>query len=329
MALTENARCGGCLLVAAMLVASGSLRAAETAYPTKPIRLVIGFPPGGGSDALGHIMRPGLTQGLGQQIVIDNRPGATGNIAAEIVVRAAPDGHTLLMGFATTLTVNPSLYKLPFDVKKDLVPISQLANTLYFLVLHPSVPAKSVKEFIALAKEQPGKLNYASSGVGAPLHLAAELFKQRTGIDIVHIPYKGGGPAGLAVLSGEAQVLFGSAASTLPFVKAGRLNALAVTSGKRYSLMPELPTIEESGFPGFRVTAWDSILAPAGTPQPIINRIHTELVKLLNRSDIRNAFLSVGYEVTATTGQELAAIIKADTAMFAKVIKDANIRITE
>ncbi|MBI3938498.1 MAG: tripartite tricarboxylate transporter substrate binding protein [Betaproteobacteria bacterium] len=313
------------LAVSALVVAS-AVHAAQPAYPTKPIRLVLPFPPGGGTDALARIFTPRLTESLGQTIVIDNRSGAAGNIANEIVARAAPDGYTLLMGFSTTLTVNPLLYKLSFDVHKDLAPITQLATAQYFLVLHPSVPAKSLKEFIALAKEKPGQLNYSSSGVGSPLHLAAELFKQRAGINIVHVAYKGGGPAGAAVLAGEVQVLFGSVASTFPQVKAGRLRALAVTSDKRSRLMPELPTIAESGFPGFNVTAWDSVLAPGRTPQPVLAKLNAEIVKVVKLPEVREAFLRVGYDPTATSARELAGIIKAETALWAKVIKEANIR---
>jgi tripartite-type tricarboxylate transporter receptor subunit TctC len=224
------------------------------------------------------------------------------------------------------LTVNPLIYKLPFDVSRDFVPITQLGTAQFFLVLHPSVPARSLKELIALARERPGELNYASSGPGAPLHLAAELFKQRAGIDIVHVPYKGGGPAAAAVLSGEVQILFGSVASTMPLVKAGRLRALAVTGSKRSFLMPELPTIDESGFAGYTVTGWDGVLAPAGTPPAIVTRLHGEFVKALQMPDTREFFNKVGYEVTGTTPAQLAEIIRAETATWAKVIKAANIR---
>lgn len=308
-----------------LALSSGIARA--QAYPEKPVRLVLGFPPGGGSDTLARFMAPRLTATLGQPLVVDTRAGAAGNIASEFVVRAPPDGYTLFMGFATTLTVNPLLYKLSYDVQRDLAPIIHLGTTQYFLVLHPSVPAKSVKEFIALARQNPGKLNYASSGSGAPLHLAAELFKQRTGINLVHVPYKGGGPAGAAVLAGETQVLFGSVASTLSNVKAGKLRALAVTSNQRSPLMPELPTIEESGVPNYNVAAWDSILAPAGTPRPIINKVNAEFAQLLKQSDVREFFIKSGYEPTGSTPEELAARIKAETAMWAKVIEAARIRV--
>ncbi len=312
------------LLLAASLCYTAPLLAQ---YPLKAIRLVLPFPPGGGTDALARIIAPRLAESMGQPFVIDNRAGAAGNIANEIVARAAPDGYTLLMGFSTTLTVNPQLYKLSFDVRKDLAPITQLATAQYFLVLHPSVQASSLKEFIALAKAHPRQLNFSSSGVGSPLHLAAELFSQRAGIELVHVAYKGGGPAAAAVLAGEVQVLFGSVASTIGHIKAGRLRALAVTGAKRSSLMPELPTIEESGFPGFRVTAWDSVLAPGGTPRPVIEQLNRAIVGVIRMPDVQKAFTNIGYEPTGTTPAELERIIESETALWAEVIKAANIKL--
>lgn len=321
------ARVTACVMAVGALVPTGAAHAAQATYPTKPIRLVLPFPPGGGTDALARIISPKLTDLLGQTIVIDNRSGASGNIANEIVARAAPDGYTLLLAFSTTLTVNPLLYgKLPFSVQRDLAPITQLGTAQFLLVLHPSVPAKSVKELILLAKEKPGQLNYSSSGVGGPLHLAAELFKQRAGVNMVHVAYKGGGPAAAAVLGGEVQILFGSVASTLPHVRAGKLRALAVTSTKRHYLLPELPTLDESGFPGFNVTGWDGVLAPARTPPTIITRLHDEIIKVLQMPDTREFFSRVGYEATGTTPEQFTAIIRAETATWAKVIKEANIR---
>ena len=231
-------------------------------YPIRPSRLLVPFAPGGGADALARIITPKLHEALGQPWVVDNRGGAAGNLAAETVARAAPDGYTVFLGFGTVLTVNPSLYKLPYSVEKDLQPVTTLATAQYILVLHPSVPAGTLKEFIAVAKQKPGAFNYASAGVGSPLHLAAELFKKRAGINMVHLAYKGGGPAAAAVLGGEAQVLFGSVASSMPQVKAGRLKALATTGLKRSKVAPELPTIAESGFPGFDVSSWYALLVP-------------------------------------------------------------------
>jgi tripartite-type tricarboxylate transporter receptor subunit TctC len=313
----------GILLVASLFYTAPLL----AQYPLKPVRLVLPFPPGGGTDALARIIGPHMAERLGQPFVIDNRAGAAGNIANEIVARAVPDGYTLLMGFSTTLTVNPQLYRLSFDVRKDLAPITQLATAQFFLVLHPSVEASSLKELIALAKARPGQLNFSSSGVGSPLHLAAELFSRRTGIELVHVAYKGGGPAAAAVLAGEVQVLFGSVASTIGHVKAGRLRALAVTGGKRSALMPELPTIEESGFPGFRVTAWDSVLAPGGTPLRVIEQLNHAIVAVIRMPDVQKAFANIGYEPTGTTPAEVARIIASETALWAEVIKAANIKL--
>jgi tripartite-type tricarboxylate transporter receptor subunit TctC len=324
MSRSTVAYVAGALVTAAVFLDGASVIAA---YPEKPIRLVLPFPPGGGTDALARIMSPRLTENLGQPIVIDNRSGAAGNIANETVARAAPDGYTLLMGFSTTLTVNPQLYKLSFDVMKDLAPVMQLATAQYILVLHPSVQAASVKELIALAKARPGQLNFSSSGVGSPLHLAGELFSQRAGVKLVHVAYKGGGPAAAAVLGGEVQVLFGSVASTIAPIKAGRLRALAVTGGKRSNVMPELPTIEESGFPGFRVTAWDSVLAPGGTPRALVDRLHGVFANVLSVSDVRKAFLNIGYEPSGTSSTELAQIIRDETALWSGVIRAADIKL--
>ena len=315
-----------CLLFAAWTVCNAAFGATAPVYPTRPIRLLIPFAPGGGADTLARIISPKLSQALGQQWVIDNRGGAAGNLAAEIVARAAPDGHTIFMGFSTVLTVNPSLYKLPYSVETDLQPVTLLATAQYILVLHPSVPASTVKDFIALARQKPGALNYSSAGVGSPLHLAAELFKKRAGVDMVHIAYKGGGPAAAAVLAGEAQVIFGSVASSMPHVKAGRLKALATTGVKRSKVAPDLPTIAESGFPGFDVSSWYAFLVPSKTPIAIVNRLHDEAVKAVAVPDVQQAMSRQGLEVETGTPQELAARIRTETAVWAEVIKAAGIR---
>lgn len=278
--------------------------------------MVLLFPPGGGTDALARIISPRLGEGLGQSIVIDNRPGAAGNIEADIVAKSVPDGYTLFVSFSTVPTANKSLYsKIPFDPIRDFAPITQFATAQFILVVHPSVPAKSVSELIAFAKAKPGSLDYASSGVGSPLHLAAELFKIWVGIDLVHVAYKGGAPAATAVLAGETQVLFGSVASSLRHVRTGRLRALAVTRLKRSLLAPELPTLDESGFAGFNVAGWDGFVAPTGTARDIIVRSHAEIVKVLQMPDVREIIANVGYEPTGTTPEQLAAIIKAETAV--------------
>jgi tripartite-type tricarboxylate transporter receptor subunit TctC len=312
-----------CTVAACM---SLSAAAADDNYPTHPVRLLVPFAPGGGADALSRIITPKMHDALGQAWVVDNRGGAAGNIAAETVAKAAPDGYTALMGFSTVLTVNPSLYKLPYSVTKDLQPVTLLATAQYILVIHPSVAATNLKDFIALARQKPGSLNYASAGVGSPLHLAAELFKKRAGIDMAHLAYKGGGPAAVAVLSGEAQVLFASVASSVPQVKAGKLKALATTGTKRSKVAPDLPTIAESGFPGFDVSSWYALLVPARTPATIVNKIRGAAIKAVELPDVQEAMSRQGLDIETSTPQELAARMSAETAVWAGVIKDAGIK---
>jgi tripartite-type tricarboxylate transporter receptor subunit TctC len=300
--------------------------AAAADYPARPIRLLVPFAPGGGADALARIITPRLSEAMGQQWVVDNRTGAAGNIAAETVAHAAPDGYTVFMGFSTVLTVNPSLYKLSFDVEKDLKPATLLATAQYILVVHPSVPAGSVKELVALLKQKPGSLNFSSAGVGSPLHLAAELFQKRAGVQMTHIPYKGGGPAAAAVLAGEAQMIFGSVASALPQVKAGRLKALATTGLKRSKVAPDLPTMAEQGFPGFDVTTWYSLMVPGPTSAAIVTRIRDEAIRALQRPDVQQVMALQGLEVETSTPQALAARIRSERQTWAEVIKSAGIR---
>jgi tripartite-type tricarboxylate transporter receptor subunit TctC len=315
------------LLLLSATLNGGTIQAAVPGdYPSRPIRVLVPFAPGGGADTLGRIITPRLTESMGQQWVVDNRGGAGGNIAAETVVRSAPDGYTVFMGFSTVLTVNPSLYKLGFNMEKDLAPVTLLATAQYILVLHPSVQAGSVKELVALAKQKPKLLNFASAGVGSPLHLAAELFQRRAGVEMVHIPYKGGGPAAAAVLAGEAQVLFGSVASSMPHVKSGKLKALATTGLKRSRVAPELPTMAESGFPGFDVTTWYSFMVPAGTPAAIVKRIHDDAGKALQRSDVQQVMAGQGLDAETSTPQELAARMRTESRTWAEVIKAAGIK---
>jgi tripartite-type tricarboxylate transporter receptor subunit TctC len=303
-----------------------STLAAEPAYPTRPVRLLIPFAPGGGADALARIITPKFHELLGHAWVVDNRGGAAGNLAAETVARATPDGYTVFQGFNTVLTVNPTLYKLPFSMEKDLQPVTMLANAQYILVLHPSVQANTLKEFVALAKQKPGAFNYSSAGVGSPLHLAAELFKKQAGINMVHLSYKGGSPAAAAVLAGEAHLIFGSVAASLPQIKAGRLRALATTGARRSKVAPELPTMAESGFPNFNVTSWYALLAPAGTPPGIVRVIHDTAAKVLELPDVQQAMGRQGLEPETSTPQELGARIRKETALWATVIKDAGIK---
>lgn len=300
--------------------------AGATEYPTRPVRLIVPFAPGGGADTLARIITPKLTQSMGQQWVVDNRAGAGGNIGAELVARAAPDGHTVFMGFNTVLTVNPTLYKLSFSIEKDLQPVTLLATAQYLLVLHPSVPATSVKELIEVAKQKPGGLSYASSGVGSPLHLAAELFSTRAGVKMVHIPYKGGGPAAASVLAGESHVIFGSVASSLPHVKSGRLKAIATTGSQRSKVAPNLPTMAEAGMPGVEVTSWYAFMVPAATPPAVVTRIHAEAVKALGMADVQQAMARQGLDPQTSTPQELGARIRSETKIWADVIRSAGIK---
>ncbi len=304
-----------------------ALCAAAADYPLRPIRLLVPFPPGGSVDTVSRIVTPKLAESMGQQWVVDNRGGAAGNIAVEIVAKAAPDGYTALLAHSTIMTVNPSLYKnLPFDVVRDFQAVTLIAATQYVLVLHPSVPANTVKEFIALAKAKPGQLNYSSSGVGNPMHLAAELLKIRGGIDLVHVPYKGGAPAAAAVLGGEVQLLFGSVAMTMPQIRAGKLKALATTGPKRSPVAPGLPTLDESGFPGFNVTSSVGLLVPAKTGDAIVKRLHREVLAVLKLADVQNAMGRQGLEVITSNPAEFAAQIKNETKVWSDVIKTGGIR---
>jgi tripartite-type tricarboxylate transporter receptor subunit TctC len=302
-------------------------RAAQSPdYPTRPVRLLVPFAPGGGADTLARIVTPKLSESMGQQWVVDNRGGAGGNIAAETVARAAPDGYTVFMGFSTVLTVNPSLYKLDFNMERDLQPVTLLASAQYILVIHPSVQANSVKELIALMKARPNTLAYASAGVGSPLHLAGELFQRQAGVRMIHVPYKGGGPAAAAVLAGEAQLIFGSVASSMPHVKAGKLKALATTGRERSKVAPDVPTMREAGVPGVEVTSWYAFMVPARTPRNIVNRIHDDAVKALGAPDVQQAMARQGLDPESSTPETLAARIRAETKTWAEVIKAAGIK---
>lgn len=329
--MRSGPRCLLHTLLTAALLSLGAPVMMDTAlaqgYPSRPIRLIVAYPPGGGSDTLARIVAPRLTEMLAQQVIVDNRAGAAGNIATEIAARAQPDGYTLLWGFSTPLVVNPSLYKnLAFDTDRDFAPILLLGSAQFLLVVHRSVQANSVQELIALLKSKPGELPYGSAGTGSPNHLAAELFKGRAGVDMIHVPYKGGGPAALAVLSGEVKVLFGSFASSLPHVKTGVLKALAVTGPKRSAEAAAVPTMQELGFKGFDVRAWYGVLAPAGTPRAIVTRLNRDLLKILALREVQESLKREGLEPAGTTPEEFSAYIKTEKALWAKVIKDAGIR---
>ena len=315
------------LLMAVAVCSTTAVFAASISnYPTRPIRLLLPFAPGGSADVIGRIIAPKLSEAMGQQWVVDNRGGAAGNIAAEIVARAAPDGHTVFLGLSTVVTANPALYKLPFSMEKDLQAVTMLTISQYILVLNPGVPAASVKELIALAKQKPRSLNYSSGGIGSPLHLAAELFQKRAGIEMVHVPYKSGGASAAAILSGETQFGVSSIASSLQLVKAGRLRAIATTGLQRSQVAPDLPTLAESGFPGLEVSSWYGLLVPSGTSTSIVQRIRNEAIKAVQAPDVLRALAAQGLQVETSTPQEFAARIRLDTKTWAEVIKSAGIK---
>ena len=299
-------------------------RAAD--WPTKPIRLLVGFAPGGGTDTTARAISQKLTASLGQQVVVDNRPGVSGNIAAEITANAPPDGYTVLLSTIAALAINPSLLKrMPFDPIKDLAPVTRAADSTNFLVVHPSVPAKSVKDLIALAKSKP--LNCGSSGVGGAGHLALELFNLQAGTKIVHVPYKGGGPAIIDLLAGNINLIFATGASSINHVKAGKIRALGVTTAKRSAMAPELPTIAEAGLPGFEANNWNGIVVPAKTPRTIINRLNKEFTAALSLPDIKEFLFTQGLDAAPGTPEAFGAYIKSETAKWAKVIKAAGIKV--
>jgi tripartite-type tricarboxylate transporter receptor subunit TctC len=316
------------LAIAIVLLASlGSPPVAAQNYPSKPIRLIVPYAPGGGNDTLSRAIGQKLTQSLGQPLVVDNRAGSGGVIGADIVAKAAPDGYTLLMA-SSELAVSVSLIAtLPYDPLRDFAPVARVGETSYLLVVHPSLSAKSVSELIALAKARPGQLNYASAGVGSPLHLAAELFKWMTGTNLVQVTYKGGAPAVTATLAGETQVVFGSVTTTLQLAKAGRVRALAVTSAKRSPLVPDLPTVAEAGVPGYELVNWYGVLAPARTPKVIVSRLASELAQIMALPDIRErALQNQGIEAVASTTEEFAAVLKNEVAKWRKLTKAIGIR---
>ncbi len=297
-----------------------------SSYPTKPIRLILPFPAGGGTDNLARIMAPKLYKLLGQPVIIDNRPGASGNIATEAVAKANPDGYTILMGYNTSLTFNPLIFQnLSFDIQKDLKPVTLLATAKYFLVVNNSVPAKSLKELITLAKEKPGQLNYSSGGNGGTLHLAAELFKFRTGTEITHIPYKGGAPATLGVLTGEVQMTVGSVTSLMPHIKTGKIRPLAVTSLTRSNVMPEVPTMNELGLTGFNVTSWYGLLVPKNTPDNIVAKLVKATHEVIESEEVKESMAKQGLDVTIGSPTEFEELIKNETSMWRELNKKLKI----
>ena len=317
------------LLVVSMMLAmglAGSGAGAETdRYPVKPIRMVVPFTPGGSNDLLGRVLAQKLHATWGQPAIVDNRPGGGSTIGIETVVRAVPDGYTLLLT-SGGIASNVSLYKLSFNPVKDLAPVALLAQMPYLLAVHPSVPAKSALELISLAKAQPGKLTFASSGVGTSSHLTGEMFRLQAKIDMLHIAFKGGGPAVNAVIGGEVQVIFNVITGTLPYARSGKLRALGVSTSQRIEVAPDLPTIAESGLPGYEVIAWYNLFAPAGTPRPVINKINAEINRILQQPDVRERLLTFGVVPLSGTPEALGDYLQFEITRWAKLIREAGIK---
>ncbi len=312
-------------MLLAGFAAGGAL--AQGTYPSKPVRLIVAFPPGGSTDIIARLVGQKLGERLGQQVVIDNRGGAGGTIGTEIAARSSPDGYTLTMGTTSTHVIAAGVYsKLKYDPLKDFEPITLVATTPYLLVLNPTVKANTLKEFIALAKSQPGKLNYASAGTGTTTQLAMEMLKTAAGIDVVHVPFNGNAPANTATIGGQVQALFGSMPAVLAQAKAGRLRPIAVGTPKRSPALPDVPTVAENGYPGFDASLWLGFFAPKGTPAPILKRLHTELVAIALSPEMKEQFERNGAEPITNTPAEFGQLVKTEIDKYVKVIKVAGVK---
>ncbi len=315
----------GALAALLILVALG---ASAQVYPTRPIRLVVPFPPGGTTDILARAAAQKLTESMGQSVIVDNRPGAAGNIGSDIVAKSAPDGYTLLMCTVSTHAINPNLYaKIPYDHINDFAPVVLVAAVPNVLEVNPSLPVHTVADLIKLAKSKPGAINFASSGNGTSIHLSGELFKTMAGVDMTHVPYKGSAPALTDLIAGQVQVMFDNLPSSLQQIKAGKLRAIAVTSGKRAPALPDIPTIAESGLPGFEATSWFGVMAPAGTPASVVTRLNSEINKWLQSPEAREQLLAQGAEAAGGTSEQFAAHIRAETDKWAKVVKASGAKV--
>ena len=313
----------GAALLAAGLAAGNALAADK--YPTKPIRFIVPFPPGGGTDIVARVIAQRMTETLGEQVVVDNRGGAGGTIGAEIAARAVPDGYTLIM-VSGSYAVNPTVYKLSYDPVDGVTPIAQIATGPFVVVVHPSVPVKNIKELLALAKAKPGGLNFASTGTGGITHLTTELFKLMAHVNLTHIPYKGTGPAIIDLLGGQVQVLFGASAALVPHVRTGKLRALAVTGPERMGALPDLPTVNESGVPGYEVSLWYGVLGPKGLPKDIVTRWNSEIKRIVQTQEMKGRFASEGLTPAPGTPGDFAKVLKRDIEKWTKVVKDANVK---
>jgi tripartite-type tricarboxylate transporter receptor subunit TctC len=311
--------------------AQGERRKVEASgqtWPTKPIRFISPFAPGGGADITARAIAAKLSTTLGQQVLVDNRGGAGGMVGVEIAAKSPPDGYTIVLGTSGNIAINPSLYaKMAYDPIKDLAPISRAANALNVLVVHPSLPVKDVKSFIALAKARPGQLNYGSSGPGAADHLAGELFNNMAGVKMIHIPYKGGAPAMLDLVGGQVQLVFSTVSTAIGSIQAGKVRALGMTGNQRFERMPDVPTISEAGLKGFNVNNWYGLFAPAGTPKEIITRLNAETVKALAMPDVKTRLLDAGIIAVSSTSDAFANDIQSETKKWAKIVRDAKITV--
>jgi len=317
----------GCVL-ATMGTSAALAQSGAASYPERPVRLIDPYAPGGGSGLIARILSDKLSPIWGRQIVVDNRPGAAAALGTEMAVRAAPDGHTLIMGTSGSIAINPSIYpKLPYDPVRDLVAITQTSEQVSALVLHPSLPASSVKELIAFAQAQPGKLNFSSAAHGSTGHLAVELFKQLAKVDMRHVPYKGSGPAAIAVIAGEVQLMITNVLTVLPHIQSGKMKAIAVTSRERSGALPQLPTIAEAGVPGYEAMGWNGVFAPVRTPRAIVARLNADIVKVLNMAEVRERLATMGSTPVGGTPEQFGAYVKLEIARWGRVIRDNDIRV--
>ena len=314
------------LLVPVAVLAQITARGSGQAYPAKPIRLVVPFAPGGPTDILGRVLAQSVAERLKQQVVIDNRGGGGGNIGAEIVARSAPDGYTILLGTPAVLIANSAMGKVPFDTLRDFEPVTLVANMTSIMVVPPSMPVRTLKEFIEYARARPGQLTYGSSGNGTGSHLGTELFKRAAGLDIAHVPYKGAAPAVTDLLGGHFSVMMVGVPATLPHVRAGKLIALGIASLQRYPAAMDLPTLAESGLPGFEVANWFAVLTPVGAPAPIINQLNSEFNTALRPAEMRERLLKQGFEATGSTSSQFAAYLRSEIEKWTKVVREARIR---
>lgn len=313
----------GMALIAPLAAASDS---GAQSYPVKPVRMIVGFPPGGATDLVARAIQPRMSAALGRQVVIDNRAGANGIIAGELVAHAEPDGYTILFGHIGILVISPAIQKVPYDAFKDFAPIGQVVSLQNLIITHPTLAAKTLKELLALAKAKPGQINYASSGIGSPGHLAAVLLESMADIKLSHIPYKGGAPAITDLLAGQVPVFFSVISTGVPHVQAGKARGLAVTGTQRAQAVPDIPTVAEAGVPGYAATNWYGLLAPAKTPKPVIDRINKEMVAALTAPEVAEGLKSRGIDATPSSPAEFAAFIRAENVKWSRIIKQSGIK---